>query len=88
MDETHETTTRASKAGAWEAHIRAWEVSGLSQVAFCREHGLKHATFMYWHQKFPGSPKPDRGLRLVPLQEKPRRKRHCINPIGLYLVTH
>ena len=73
MEERQQTSARAFKAATWEAHIRAWEMPELSQVEFCRQNGLKHATFMYWRQKFPGNPKPDQGLRLVPLQESALR---------------
>ena len=69
MEERQQMNARASKAATWEAHFGAWEMSGLSQVEFCRQNGLKHATFMNGLQKFPGNPKPDRGLRLVPLPE-------------------
>ncbi len=29
----------------WKNHIEAWQVSGLSQAAYCRQHGLNANTF-------------------------------------------
>jgi hypothetical protein len=44
-----ESTT--SKAQHWNAHLTAWQGSGLSQAAYCVQHGLKPATFGYWRGK-------------------------------------
>ena len=35
----------------WEAHIENWQKSALSQVAYCREHGLKYHQFTYWKKR-------------------------------------
>lgn len=29
----------------WKAHINAWQSSGLSQAAYCRQHQLTYSTF-------------------------------------------
>jgi len=29
----------------WKQHIEAWRASGLSRTAYCRQHGLRPATF-------------------------------------------
>ncbi|MCX7100799.1 MAG: IS66 family insertion sequence element accessory protein TnpB [Methylobacter sp.] len=29
----------------WKTHIDAWQISGLSQAAYCRQHQLAHSTF-------------------------------------------
>ena len=31
-----------------QKHIESWQVSGLSQAAYCREHGLNSKTFGNW----------------------------------------
>ena len=31
-----------------QKHLQAWQSSGLSQSAYCREHKLKFQTFNYW----------------------------------------
>ncbi|MBK7491028.1 MAG: IS66 family insertion sequence element accessory protein TnpB, partial [Nitrosomonas sp.] len=32
-------------------HIEAWQTSGMSQAAYCREHGLNTKTFGTWVRK-------------------------------------
>lgn len=65
--EMHETYR--PKAAQWKQRIQRWEASGLSQAAFCRNHGLKLATFGYWRKKFPAKRgvQPKGRLRLVPV---------------------
>lgn len=41
---------------------RAWEESGQSQREFCREHGLKLATFGYWRTQYLRSKKRHAGF--------------------------
>lgn len=43
----HETTQRKSLAAA-EEHITRYRASGMTQMAYCEEHGIKKATFAYW----------------------------------------
>ncbi len=33
-----------------QKHLQAWQSSGLSQSAYCREHKLKLQTFSHWHR--------------------------------------
>ena len=35
----------------WQEHIVAWQSSGLSQKAYCDEHGLKSHQLSYWYRK-------------------------------------
>lgn len=58
-----ESTTR--KAQHWHTHLNAWQGSGLSQAAYCAQHGLKPATFAYWRGKQRKA--TDQPLTLVPL---------------------
>lgn len=39
------------KSRFWEAHVHGWRSSGLTQAAYCREHGLKIKSFGNWKQK-------------------------------------
>jgi hypothetical protein len=43
--------TTTTKRELWEQIIAAWESSGLSQKAFCQEHGHSHYQFGYWRKK-------------------------------------
>jgi len=38
----------------WQGWISAWRESGLSQAAFCREHGLSLARFYYRRRRLDG----------------------------------
>lgn len=40
-----------SKQTFWQAHIDAWRESGLSQVAYCKQHKLSLSSFGYWRHK-------------------------------------
>lgn len=35
----------------WQEHIQGWSQSGISQVGYCREQGLKETAFTYWKGK-------------------------------------
>lgn len=40
-----------SKADTWRGHLGAWQASNQSIAAFCREHALDYAQFMYWQRR-------------------------------------
>ena len=40
-----------SSSEARRIHIEAWQTSGMSQAAYCREHGLNTRTFGNWVRK-------------------------------------
>ena len=42
---------RAARAVFWRGHWQAWAESGVSQRAYCTQHGLCYATFSYWRQR-------------------------------------
>ena len=35
----------------WQRHSEAWEVSGLTQHAYCAQEGLAHRRFVYHHNR-------------------------------------
>lgn len=39
-----------AKADIWKDHFVAWRSSGLTQAAYCRQHGLSIASFGYWRR--------------------------------------
>lgn len=39
------------KAMVWREHVTVWRSSGLSAAAFCREHALSYAQFVYWQRR-------------------------------------
>ena len=40
---------------AWKNHIDQWKKSGLSQVAYCRQHQLDESQLSYYKRKFAGT---------------------------------
>jgi len=49
----------------WKQHLEAWQQSGQTQVAYCREHGLKPHQLTYWKKRF-AAPKPS--TKLIPVK--------------------
>lgn len=49
----------------WKQHIENWRSSGLTQVAYCRQHELRAHQFTYWKKR---STAPDSAITLVPLK--------------------
>lgn len=47
---------RKSKRRFWFAHVAAWEQSGLTQTAYCREYSLSRDVFWWWRRKFRDRP--------------------------------
>ena len=35
----------------WQEHLGQWHASGMTQVAYCRQQGLKLAQFGYWKKR-------------------------------------
>ena len=58
-----------AKRRFWRQHIEQWKRSGLQQLAYCRQHGLKLHCFIYWRKKYrPTAPAP---VSLVEVQLPP-----------------
>ncbi|MCP5245593.1 MAG: IS66 family insertion sequence element accessory protein TnpB [Burkholderiales bacterium] len=51
-------------------HIKAWQASGLSQVAYCRDHGLNSKTFGNWLRTFRDVQKHNQRTSLIPVTIK------------------
>lgn len=47
----------SGKAAFWSGHIEAWQRSGLSQGAYCRQHGLSQSSLNYWRARLSKSDK-------------------------------
>jgi hypothetical protein len=56
----------------WQDHLAQWQGSGLTQVAYCRQQGLKVAQFGYWKKRLlpPTAPQaaPGAALSFIPVQ--------------------
>ena len=47
----------------WEEVIQRQASSGLSVLAFCREHGVTEGSFYYWRRKLAATPVPAKAGR-------------------------
>ena len=53
----------------WEAHVEAWQDSGLTQRAYCREHQLPETQLSHWkHRLEKLRRRQGDAKRLVPIQ--------------------
>ena len=60
------TAASNTLAAHWQLHIEAWEDSGQSHAAYCREHDLAKSRFNYWKHKLPPAPLNLPGSSFVP----------------------
>ena len=54
----------------WNDHIEAWQASGLSQAAYCRQHGLNPGTFAGRLREYRAGPAPA-APALIPIRVEP-----------------
>jgi hypothetical protein len=66
-----------NKAKFWQDHITAWQSSGLSQVAYCKQHEIKLHNFTYWRNRL--SPAKAPSAKLMKLATMPASSRIVMN---------
>ena len=52
MTEKSRQEENVEKRRYWKEHLDAWQASGLTQVAYCRQHDLSRFRFQYWKKRF------------------------------------
>ncbi len=68
-----------------ERHIKAWQASGFSQAAYCREHDLNSKTFGNWLRTYRDVQKHNQRTSLIPVTIKTTvsaaapLKLHCLS---------
>ncbi|MFT5211433.1 MAG: hypothetical protein ACI9CE_003172 [Flavobacterium sp.] len=73
-----------NKAQFWQDHITAWQGSGLSQSAYCKQLEIKLHNFSYWRNSL--SPAKTPSARLMKLGAMPVSSRVMMNlPLGVRL---
>jgi hypothetical protein len=50
----------------WQGQVAQWQDSGLTQVAYCRQQGLKVSQFGYWKKRLLPAPSREATSRAVP----------------------
>ena len=66
-----------NKAQFWQDHITAWQGSGLSQAAYCKQHEIKFHNFAYWRNRL--SPAKAPSAKLMKLGAMPASSRVVMN---------
>lgn len=52
-------------------HIKAWQMSGLTQASYCRDHGLNSKTFGNWLRVYRVGTKHNQRTSLIPVTIRP-----------------
>ncbi len=55
-----------------QKHIGAWQSSGLSQVAYCRQHKLNSKTFSNWLRIYRSQQVASAAPTLIPVEIEPK----------------
>lgn len=63
------TTQKLSK-DFWREHIKCWELGKLSQQAYCKQAGIKYATFGYWRKQFLLESGQSKARQFIPVEIK------------------
>jgi hypothetical protein len=58
-----------TKSEQWQQHLNRWRDSGLSQVAFCKQHSLAVHNLQYWRKRL--LPKAGKPNALIPVTVRP-----------------
>ncbi|HYQ92636.1 MAG TPA: hypothetical protein VES89_11340 [Candidatus Competibacteraceae bacterium] len=55
-----DTANRAAteRRAYWQEHLTQWHASGLTQVAYCHQHGLNRDQFGYWKKRLLSTRSP------------------------------
>lgn len=67
-------------------HIKDWQYSGLSQIAYCQEQGISFSKFNYWVRK--SRPERALGQGFVPIQLEKAPASVSVSPIMELVSTN
>jgi hypothetical protein len=51
--------------------ITGWQQSGLSQKAYCEQHGIRYHVFHYWYKCFRNLQSPSKDEGFIPIKIQP-----------------
>ncbi len=68
----------------YQAHIKLWESSGISKVAYCKEHSLTYSTFFYHLKSKKGTKTPK---KFIELKIKDKEQRTKQDAVEIYLAN-
>ncbi|MDZ7641156.1 MAG: hypothetical protein U5J62_03910 [Desulfurivibrio sp.] len=77
---------KRTKRRFWAAHVAAWQHSGLTQTAYCREYDLSRHAFGWWRRKFRDQPASEQPLLVqVPTVAQPATEVGAFSGLRLLL---
>ena len=68
------------KKQQWQAHIKAWKKSGLTQTAYAREHKLVYHQLLYWCRKIN---KTERDAFIPVKVKRQKAEKHSNTTLGV-----
>ncbi len=70
MAETRRRTSSKQKQQSWKSHSNAYQESGLTQAAYCKQNKLSLKTFAYWRHMLKTDVTPVKLVQLpIPLPQ-------------------
>ncbi len=62
--ESRKRVKRDEPVAFWRAHVARWRTSGVSQLQYSHEHGIRQRSLCYWIRRFktPATPWPHPNL--------------------------
>lgn len=78
--------SHSHKQQYWQAHINAWQDSGLSQAAYCQDQQLSLASFGYWRKRCSDSFSPPVPSVIPVLRESLRNGAQLRSPGGWQIM--
>lgn len=58
----------AERRAFWQDHLTQWQASGMTQVAYCRQQGLRVSQFGYWKKRLLPIRSPDAAAGFIAVQ--------------------
>lgn len=80
-----------SKQEMMYLHVEDWQASGLTQLSYCKEQGLKVPTFSYWVQKYYKQSRQDNTSSFVCISKQAlvaNQEYELVYPNGVKLRLH
>lgn len=74
-----------AKKRFWQAQVKSWEKSGLSQNEYCRRNQLRNTQFTYWKKKFSREAAPPMSFVPVPMAAAEPAGRSDDSGLTIYL---
>ena len=85
-DQLQEQNPDQKRRQFWQSHLKAWSLTGLSQIEYCRQNDLKANRFTYWKRKFQRENLPVEFVR-IPAEPVKSALLFCNNEASLHLTV-